>query len=511
MTPVTYEELLIIDDISQLSENEQIDVIGNLFDFSFDNQKIEGLEKSFQLIKQIQIDTLSEVNKTVLFYDISNGWSYLRKLKYFRTSEAWSFQMEELSNEIYYLRKAISSAGFKKIQKERQCQILTNLGNSFSFIGRFVEAQAYWDKAIETLPLFSMAIGNKGFGMFHYGQVLFDDRHKAIFFNHSYHYLKRAIELKQFLEGNAANGFGNLISYIEKNYREELYKDKFDLNNFDLGENIELSEYRRWCLLNKLYINPLNDLGNYTNASQDCLNLSSIKIKIKAPPTYFSLYNQIKQEYATARYLFYNSTDNNTSHFSDEDVVVLDTMETAVFSFNMEQTKLSFRISYSILDKIAYLLNDYLNIGKPLNKVSFRSIWLTKDFQRLHPIFDNSDNWALRGLYWLSKDIYEKEFKEVIEPEAQEISKIRNHLEHKCLKIIDNKGLYERLYNTDNDIAHVIERTHFENATLNMLKLTRAAIIYLSIAIDHEEKKKPLDSDQSIPFQLNEIPKWRRT
>lgn len=63
----------------------------------------------------------------------------------------------------------------------------------------------------------------------------------------------------------------------------------------------------------------------------------------------------------------------------------------------------------------------------------------------------------------------------------------------------------------DNDIAHVIERTNFENVTLNMLKLTRAAIIYLSIAIDHEEKKKPIDSDKSMPFQLNAIPKWRRT
>lgn len=508
---MTYEELLNIDDISQLTENEQVDVIGNLFDLSFDNQNIEGLNKSFQLIEQIQIDSLSEVSKTVLFYDISNGWSYLRKLKYFNTNEAWSFQMEELSNEIYYLRKAISSAGFNKVQKERQCQILTNLGNSFSFIGRFVEAQVYWDRAIEILPLFSMAIGNKGFGMFHYGQILFDDSHKAIFFNHSYHYLKSAIELKQFLEGDAANGFGQLVSHIEQTYSEELYQEKFDLNYFDLGDNTELSEYRKWCLSNKLYINPLNDLGNNTNASHDCLNLSSIKIKIKSPPTYFSLYNQIKQEYATARYLFYNSTINNNSHFSDEDVVVLDTMETAVYSFNLEQTKLSFRISYSILDKIAYLLNDYLNIGMPLNKVSFRSIWLTKDFQKLNPIFDNSDNWALRGLYWLSKDIYEKEFQEVIEPEAQEISKIRNHLEHKCLKIIENKEMYEILYNTDNDIAHVIERTYFENVTLNMLKLTRAAIIYLSIAIDHEEKKKPIDADKSMPFQLNAIPKWRRT
>lgn len=86
---MTCEELLNIDDISQLTENEQVDVIGNLSTYHSTIRTLtEGLNKSFQLIGQIQIDSLSEVSKTVLFYDISNGWSYLRKLKYFNTSEA---------------------------------------------------------------------------------------------------------------------------------------------------------------------------------------------------------------------------------------------------------------------------------------------------------------------------------------------------------------------------------------------------------------------------------------
>lgn len=505
---MTYEQLLHIDDISSQTEEEQIDIVGQLFDFSFDNQNIDGIQKSFNLIEQIKIDKLSDIGKTNLFYDISNGWSYLRKLKYFNRSGAWSFQMEELTKEIYFLRKAVTSEGFAKVQKERQCQILTNLGNTFSFIGRFVEAQTYWNKAIDIIPLFSMAIGNKGYGLYHYGQILFDDSHKSIFYNHAYHYLKDALELKQFLEGDAENEFRQLIEYIERTYRDDLYTKKFDLNGFNLGDNVELLEYRKWCLSNKLYINPINDLGANTIASHDCLNLSSIKIKIKSPPTFFSLYNQIKQEYATARFLLFNSIVKNDTHFSDEDVVILDTMETAVHSYNLEQAKLSFRVSYSILDKIAYLLNDYLNIGMASHKVSFRSIWQTND--KLNSTFENSDNWALRGLYWLSKDVYETDFKEVIEPKAQEISKIRNHIEHKCLKIIESKQLYESLFDTKNDISYVIERREFEQKTFNLLRLTRAAIIYLSLAIDHEEKKKPKDKEKTSPIQLSEIPHWRK-
>jgi hypothetical protein len=145
----------------------------------------------------------------------------------------------------------------------------------------------------------------------------------------------------------------------------------------------------------------------------------------------------------------------------------------------------------------------------PLHKVSFRSIWQKND--KLNPSFENSDNWALRGLYWLSKDVYETDFKEVIEPEAQEISKIRNHIEHKCLKIVESKYLYDTMYDTNNDISYVIDRKEFQLKTFNLLKLTRAAIIYLSLAIDHEEKKKPKDKGKTLPFQLNEIPKWRKT
>jgi endo-1,4-beta-mannosidase len=148
----------------------------------------------------------------------------------------------------------------------------------------------------------------------------------------------------------------------------------------------------------------------------------------------------------------------------------------------------------------------------PLHRVSFRSIWHINNSKNLNPIFQNSDNWALRGLYWLSKDIYEKEFDfdKNMEPDAMELSIIRNHLEHKCLKILGSKELYEMLYNTSDDISYTIERTEFEAKTLKLLKLVRASIIYLSIAIDHEEKKKDNEELKTLPMQLTEIAKHEK-
>jgi len=52
------------------------------------------------------------------------------------------------------------------------------------------------------------------------------------------------------------------------------------------------------CLKNQLYINLLNDLGNYTIADHDVLHLPIMTLAAGEPPKYHTLFNQLKQEYA---------------------------------------------------------------------------------------------------------------------------------------------------------------------------------------------------------------------
>ena len=59
---------------------------------------------------------------------------------------------------------------------------------------------------------------------------------------------------------------------------------------------------------------------------------------------------------------------------------------------------------------------------------------------KIKPFFNQRENLALRGLYLISKDLFysdksSKEFLAVLEPEAEKLSKIRNHLEHKFISI----------------------------------------------------------------------------
>jgi tetratricopeptide (TPR) repeat protein len=75
--------------------------------------------------------------------------------------------------------------------------IFTNLGNLYSFIGRFVEAQESWSKALTIRPNFSMALANKGKGLFHYSQNIFDKYHHSIFKVYCYLYFKLALTYKK--------------------------------------------------------------------------------------------------------------------------------------------------------------------------------------------------------------------------------------------------------------------------------------------------------------------------
>src|SRR5574344_3051370 len=67
--------------------------------------------------------------------------------------------------------------------------------------------------------------------------------------------------------------------------------------------------------------------------------------------------------------------------------------------------------------------------------------WIEKNM-KINEGCNKTHNLALRGLYIISKDLFfnnndeqSKKFIEVLEPEAQAINDIRNHLEHKFISI----------------------------------------------------------------------------
>ncbi len=170
-----------------------------------------------------------------------------------------------------------------------------------------------------------------------------------------------------------------------------------------------------------------------------------------------------------------------------------------------------------MFDKMAFFLNRYLELSIPERSITFRTFWYERQERRrgLRPVFRELQNWPLRGLFWLGKDLYEDEpgFREAIEPDAQQLAEIRNHLEHKYLKLHEDLWRGSHLELDDmtramtDTLALSVYRYDFETKTLRLLKMVRAALIYLSLAI-HQEERCAESRDPDRPILSMESDVW---
>jgi len=350
-----------------------------------------------------------------------------------------------------------------------------------------------------------MAQGNRAYGLICYSKALYDEGHQPIFLTHAYVGLRAALATApddpHGVDHWARDYFTKQQAWLESLIKPEHLNKGTEMEEFPLGDSKGEIKYRKWCLNNRLFLNPLNDLGPYSIAARDVLTTPSIVVKTHEGMHFQGFYNQLKQEYVAARYLYYEGTTSAKPHFSDTNVLLYNTLDYPSYSLATEKVKVAFRMVYSLLDKMSFFLNHYLALGIPENDVSFRRFWYSntsRPRQRtLRAEFENCENWPLRGLFWLSKDLFEnaQDFKECLEPDAQELALVRNHLEHKYLKLHEfewsrptsDDDLFHSRFDS---LAFSLSRRDFEAKALRLIKMVRAALVYLSLAIHCEERQR---------------------
>ncbi len=415
---------------------------------------------------------------------------------------------------------------------EIKIAINVNLANAFSDYGRTINAIKYFNQAIgfkifnkmvEFHPNFILAKLNRAKALEYYAKLDYDPNHQFIFIQFAYKAFK---ETKELLVAclSQYNQDENYYKLIEDDVQNTIinYENQWevkDLENFDLFEDYKSKystnekKYRDWCLQNRLFLNPLNDLGNYQIASHDPLNLPNLTTEINDGfPRFITYFNQMKQEHITYRHLLFEGLSKKTQKFYDKDTSITDDYDYNLYSLDIEKIKLAYRGFYSIFDKIAYFMNEYFNIGLNENSIDFKKIWYEYEKDRrtikeIKSIFNQSKNLALRGLYLISKDLFysdesSKEFLTVLEPEAEKLSEIRNHLEHKFISI---KALDIARFETvgDRERNFYITEDDLEAKTLHLAQLAREAMIYLSFAV-HIEESRISDDGMCMLIELTE-------
>lgn len=419
----------------------------------------------------------------------------------------WGWEQPTLARELYYLRRATSHDEFAQTPDVIRCMCLNNLGNRLYVAGRIIEALDCWRRALEVDPNFGMSLCNRARTFAAYAGALDDPDERVMFLWMAHREASAA--LAETAVYTAARDEPNRVATKKLKEWVESVVDVQGVAAADPFASRETSSapeesvYRQWCLSNCLYLNPLNDLGAYTVAATDSIGLGPHVVRVDAPYRFDSFFDQMMQEYVSARWLLYEGVTAREPHFSDKDVFLRATEPRPSLSLATEKIKAAYRGSYSLFDKVSFFINAYMELGPSGKQVSFRTVWRAGEKGPIRKEFDVKGNWGFCALYWLAKDLFEQANDEVSEPQARSLSDIMNRIERKYLRVTVAGSPPV----PSADLALIVSRGQFEAKTLHVMKLARSALMYLAIGVRFEEQRResglngvPLEEIPEVPY-----------
>lgn len=402
-------------------------------------------------------------------FNIANGYYALGKINPKPITD------ENFQEAKRYYREALEKT---EGDEDLLTRIWTNLGNCYDNIGRTVEAIECYENTLKTNPEHPMALGNKGIAFYWFSGML--QEHQGTFLVESYNLLKTALRME--VDADAKRHFKIFAEAIKVAIEDKsLLEDPPQFPPFELNYDSEIHEaYVEFCRNYLLYLNPCI----FCQKCKACVGdpvFISMNTRVENSESFYKLtsyLNQLKQEYTSARYLFFESQYKSKDlTVIDKDVVIVDTLDYSNHDIYTELLKFSFRISVNLLDKIAFFLNDYLKLGIPDYKISFygnSNIWEFND--KMSTELVKRDNPSLMALYDIYLDFVNKNY--------EEIRDLRNKSTHRYL-VVQDAVLGGSM---SNDLSY-IKYDDFFDIVLTSMKLSRSAIIYLINFVNYEETK----------------------
>lgn len=524
-------------------------------------RKFDELKTFIELLENRQYQ--SSKCRAENYYIIGNGYAIL----------ADSFQSlwdERVGLQVKFYKKAQYELGFLELSSDLQSRVFTNLANALYSQGRLFEALREYDRAI--------AVYNNPLAYFLKGKVLlkvsgslYDGSHAIYFQKEAYPLLKYVYECKESLFDaehlkfiDAATPCVEFVRHFNQ-YFDSICEDfpHFSELKGSPGKSGKERSYKKWCLDNTLFINDLNEITVETMAAQDVMGLPSVRYSINpligvTESLWLSgAFSEIKHQYAHARFTYYEAIESQyskreVSHYANNDLFLVNTLDYCVYRRDIEQLKISFRLLYSCFDKLALLLFRYLDPGSTA-RVYFSNVWYG-DNKVVKQGLLNSDNLYLLALYWLSREINDNEAEghdHWMDSNATKLADIRNKLEHGGFRVVtdelykitnafdkdlaetkhaeilarieannkiikggvpraDQKKIREKIKSDQDLIAEknklvgyplIITDKELRDQTLRLMKKVRYAIIYTSLAIHYEEEKYDESGAVIIPYE----------
>lgn len=421
---------------------------------SGDNNKLKVFMESLLVVDYAFESLLDEAQ----FYYMLGNCSYVifsyHKLDWFS---------DELSKSVIFYRKALYA--IRKISfptDEELCLqscIETNLGNALSAQGRAFCCIPLWDDAFKRMQN-PVSIMSKARHEIFLANNVYDSGHKNYHYYVAYKLINLGFEYldqlypEQKVDYSEDGEFMHFKAWFEETFKSE------DFEYFELfEERVETrkqGDYLKWCGDNRLFINDLNDISVSDIVYQDIMSLPPFSQQINLTLSmceelvYHGNFDELKNDYCYARYLIFSAKGipNDHKHFFNNTYPHIDDMSHSIINLKASHYKSAFRTLYSLFDKIAYFINRFfeLNDIKHDHKISFDSIFreLGDKKWKPHNKLKDSQNCFIHALFYILNDIRDvKGLSSVsrwLNPDAKAFSDIRNAIEHRSLKIVDDFG-----------------------------------------------------------------------
>jgi tetratricopeptide (TPR) repeat protein len=433
-------------------------------------------------------------NDPQLYYNVATCYLELYDIRT-RNEGANIFDCEELVKQaIKYAEKASPS----------DPRVLTNLGNLYDVVGRPVEAINCYERALRRDEGFGMALGNKATAMKQLAPIT---RYSTTYYVYAHQLYQAAFSHKQSIIDiggpEALESFQGhddvLVRHFTENGNAGLLNKDLRHKHYDetpLSEFVKF--YTDFCIRNDLYLN-LHIVDRAAQASIGDAIVPRLVTRIAdgdeqryVHDIIFRL-NEIIEAYITARMSLVQS-QFTTSDFSaiSQQTTLVNLLDYSVSNIYVGHLKSAYKEAFSALDKIAILVNHYLDLGFPEDRCDYRNVWYEHNARGnlgKSPVIASkvkTQGYHLFGLYLLCQEL-----------DGSEHQAIRNALTHRYLRIYgaikgpEGTYLFEEL----------------TRITIEVLYKVKCAIMYVSLFIESKEASKhgtgltvemPLETGQNL-------------
>jgi tetratricopeptide (TPR) repeat protein len=412
-----------------------------------------------------------------LHFNIGNGYYSLFSLDQGSGKAIDFYSYQPLHNAKSHFRQALSA---NTLTDDMKRQALVNLANVLDSLGRTVEAIHSYERVLAVDNSFPMAQANLGQALTTFAAIC--GEYKAATLHQAYSLIKAALSRRSQV---LAIGGQSAVDFFEKRMGEiaACFGDRTVLNKPIQHPALNVKrltkaeqEYYHFCHENRLFLNFHIHMSEVLCAASVVDNIM-FSLFGRAPSessrfVHLAKYvNQMKEDFATARYLFFQSMQTRPhvtriSHLTK----YVDTLDFTENSLYLGSAKAAFERAYSVLDKIGAFLNAYLGLQTPKRHVYFRTIWAcdrAKWWEVKNAIKQNK-KLSLLGLYDVNRDFHTGEY--------EHISTIRNALVHDRLSLVDEFFLGPRDSRVEETVVAI---TEFRQRTIDLLLIVKSCITNL--------------------------------